>query len=116
MRKTSLLYFTILLISQLNFIKNEGCEKSNPSNEKECHNRPAGEGNYKCCYVEEEWKGGKEISCGAVTKKEYDNIDDLIDKYEDLLEAAGYKDPDISVDCSSKYLLISLLSLILLFI
>ena len=116
MRKTLFFYFAILFISQLNFIKNEGCQKSNPSSKKECHNRPAGDGYYKCCYVEEKWKGGSEISCGAVTKKEYDDIEDLIDKYEDLAESIGIKDPDISVDCSSKYLLISLLSLILLFI
>ena len=67
-------------------------------------------------YVEMEWDGGSSTSCGFVTKDEYDDIDDYIDKSEELSEAAGLSDVDISIDCGSNYLLISLLLLFLLFL
>ena len=47
MKKIFFFYFIILLASQFNFIKNDDCDKDNPSGVEECERRPAGDGNYK---------------------------------------------------------------------
>ena len=59
---------------------------------------------YRCCYIE--YSGGQ--NCEAVTKVQYDDIDKIIDVYE----SAGYDDVDI--DYGSKYIINSLLAIILI--
>ena len=61
-------------------------------------------GDYRCCFLE--FSGGQ--CCQSVTKGEYDEIDDFID----ALESGGLDDVDI--DCGSKYIISSLLALILI--
>ena len=85
-----------------------------PSKAEDCNNRDLESGEYRCCFIEADVKGiGETKYCGAVTKEQYDDIDDFIDK----VEKAG-KDTveDYSIDCGSNYIVISILSLILLFI
>ena len=85
-----------------------------PTKAEDCNNRELDSGEYRCCFVEYEVKGfGEMKACGAVTKEQYDDIDDYIDKNEDLL---GDTVEDFSIDCGSNYIVISILSLILLFI
>ena len=85
-----------------------------PSKAEDCNNRELASGEYRCCFVEAEVKGiGETKYCGAVTKEQYDDIDDYFDKYEDQL---GDIYEDFSIDCGSNYIVISILSLILLFI
>ena len=111
MKNTLFLTFAILLVLQFNFVTND-CEGS-ASKVEDCQSKTLGTGQYKCCLYEVEYDGGSGSGCVGVTKEEYDNIDDYIDKAE---ENSEYADPDIDIDCSSNYLLISLLSLILLFL
>ena len=49
--------------------------------------------------------------CVPVTKDQYDEIDDAIDEYEGQ---PGYE--DVSIDCEANYIMISLISLVLLFL
>ena len=85
-----------------------------PSKAEDCNNRELDSGEYRCCFIEYELKGfGEMKACGAVTKEQYDDIGDYIDKAE---KAAGDTVEDFSIDCGSNYIVISILSLILLFI
>jgi hypothetical protein len=68
---------------------------------------PSGNEYYRCCYFE----SGQTKMCLPVTKDQYDDIDDAIDKYEDQ---PGYE--EVSIDCGANYIMISLISLILLFL
>ena len=69
------------------------------------------EGGYRCCFVKAKSDDGNFEGCITVTKAQYDDIDDAIKDYEKNAEA----DID-SLDCGSNYIIISLLSLILLFL
>ena len=111
MKNTLFLAFVLLTAFQFNFAAND-CDGSANSVE-ECQSKTLGDGEYKCCLYEAEWDGGSDSGCESVTKEQYDDIDDFIDKLEDSAEVEDY---DLSIDCSSNYLLISLLSLILLFL
>ena len=79
-------------------------------NADECNKINPGDGFYRCCFIKGKFKGESGESCTSVTKAQYDDIDDAIEAYE----KAGY-DID-SLDCGSNYIIISLLSLILLFL
>lgn len=85
-----------------------------PSKAEDCNNRELDSGEYRCCFIEIEVKGKEKTKyCGPITKEQYDDIDDYIDKAED---DAGDTVEDFSIDCGSNYIVISILSLILLFI
>ena len=109
MKNTLFLTFAILLVLQFNFVTNS-CS-GDASNVEDCQKMTLGTGEYKCCLWEAEYDGGSGSVCMGVTKEQYDDIDDFIDKMEEAAEEADY---DLDIDCSSNYLLISLLSLILL--
>ena len=109
MKNTLFLTFAILLVLQFNFVTNS-CS-GDASSVEDCQSKTLGTGQYKCCFGEGEWDGGSGSGCIPLTKDQYDNIDDYIDKAE---ENAGVDDYELDIDCSSNYLLISLLSLILL--
>ena len=111
MKNTLFLTFAILLVLQFNFVTND-CDGS-ASKVEDCQSKTLGTGEYKCCFFEAERDGGSSSGCVGVTKEDYDDIDDYIDKAE---ENSGLPDADLDIDCSSNYLLISLLSLILLFL
>ena len=118
MKKALFLLIAVLLLAKFNCDEEEeycGDEEYEPKNVDDCQklklpNDEEGE-NYKhCCFLEAKFKGVKGKSCIPLTQKQYDDIDDFIDKGED----AGYS--DVSLDCGSNYIMVSLLSLILLFL
>ena len=109
MKNTLFLTFAILLVLQFNFVTND-CDGS-ASSVEDCQKMTLGTGEYKCCLFEAEYDGGSGSYCSGLSQDEYDNIDDYIDKAE---ENAGLADYELDIDCSSNYLIISLLSLILL--
>ena len=71
---------------------------------------------YKCCFAEGKGNGQTEKNCWPVTKGEYDEIKDFIKTLESEAKKDAGFDVEYSVDCSSNYIIISLLSLILLFL
>ena len=110
--KTLYVLLVLTLIAQC--LSTKCVDLTQPSKAEDCNNRELDSGVYRCCFIEVEIKGfGKNKYCGAVTKEEYDDIDDYIDKAE---KAAGDTVEDFSIDCGSNYIVISILSLILLFI
>jgi len=110
--KTLYVLLVLTLIAQCLSTKCE--DGTQPSKAEDCNNRELDSGEYRCCFIEYEMKGfGKIKACGAVTKEQYDDIDDYIDDSENQ---AGDIVEDFSIDCGSNYIVISILSLILLFI
>ena len=81
-----------------------------------CNSLQVDTGDYRCCFVE--YSGGKD--CRSLSKEEYDDIDrslskeeyDDIDRAIDAAEGEGWDDVDI--DCGSKYIISSLLTVILI--
>ena len=116
MRKTLFLLSAIL---PMLYSLQEGdmCEeKENPKSKSDCNDRKIDEEYYKCCYVKYSMKlnGEKEDGekCEAITKANYDRINDYISDEEKDGRDVEY---DIKkYDCNSTYLLISIMSLIIL--
>lgn len=107
--KTLYVLLVLTLIAQCLSTKCVGAPQ--PSKAEDCNNRELDSGEYRCCLVEYEMKGTEIKACYPITKEQYDDIDDYADDYEDK---AGVE--DFSIDCGSNYIVISILSLILLFI
>ena len=84
---------------------------------EDCNNRELDSGEYyRCCFIEAEMKGVESKTCLPLSKEEYDDIGDYIDKSEKAAKDMGVDVEDYSIDCGSNYIVISILSLILLFI
>lgn len=64
----------------------------------------------KCCYIY--YSKEKEGACTAITKKQYDNIKKYVQRseYKDL---NFYYEGDLRIDCSSFFMKIGLLSVVL---
>ena len=109
--KTLYVLLVLTLIAQCLSTKCVGAPQ--PSKAEDCNNRELDSGYYRCCFVEFEMKGIETKGCTPLTKEQYDDIDDYIDKAKDDAEVTV---EDFSIDCGSNYIVISILSLILLFI
>ena len=83
------------------------CKGPGKKNADECNKIAADEGDYRCCYYDI----GNAKGCTSISKADYDKIDDFIEK----IEKEESLDVE-SLDCGSNYIIISLLSLILLFL
>ena len=105
MKKILYLIFVSLII------KISNVNHCNASKAEECKNLDPGKGNH-CCFVEFEFASNIYKFCHFLTEADYDYIKDYINMVEDDFET----DIDISIDCSSNYIIISLLTLILLFL
>ena len=78
----------------------------------DCHNRelvPEGLF-YRCCYAEGTYKKKTAKICVPVDKETYDDIENYVKEQKNK----GYD--SFSIDCGSSYIVISLLSIILLFL
>ena len=104
MNKIFYLLLIALIVCSIKCV--DTCDDDNSSNPSVdyCNSLRLADGDYRCCFLE--FSGGQ--CCQSVTKGEYDEIDDYID----LLESGGLDDVDI--DCGSKYIISSLLALILI--
>ena len=106
--KTLYALLIILLFAQ---IICDGCDGTVKKNADECNKINPAEGFYRCCFIKGKLDGRNWEGCTSITKAQYDDIDDAIEAYEKEWGA----DID-SLDCGSNYIIISLLSLILLFL
>ena len=123
MKNAVCLLLAILFISQFNCEPADYCDGHSGSSADECqkyklYEEEDEDGNpYKyCCYAEAEADGKTKKECIALTQKDYDEIGDYIDNLEKFAKDYANVDADYSVDCNSNYIVISLLSLILLFL
>ena len=71
------------------------------------------DGEAYCCFIKYKYEGVKLESCIPVTQGQYDDIKGFIKTLENSDEMDL---DDVSVDCGSNYIIISLFSLILLFL
>jgi len=109
--------YALLIILLLSINKTEKCQGSEPTQASSCHSRDKTGNEFRCCYVNQKYylmgtlEKGK--FCQAVTKSEFDNINDLVKSLKAGVEKMGGIFEIFEIDCSSNYLYISLLSLII---
>ena len=108
--KTLYALLIVLLFAQI-ICDDDICNFAQRNNADECNKIGPDEGGYRCCFVKGKFGGRSWEGCTSVTKEQYDKIDDAIKE----LEKQDDTDVD-SLDCGSNYIIISLLSLILLFL
>ena len=92
----------------------EGDEELSRIREKsDCNKRALSEeevrnGGYRCCFMKQKVStltfSGKIYSCLLVTSAEFDNIKNIVEKYEDVRGTN-----DVSINCKSTYLQFGLL-------
>ena len=116
MKKTLFLLLVILLIS---YSYQSECEdKKSAKKAKDCKDLKVDDGMYKCCYVkaEGEYNGKKEKGeyCEEIDETNYNRIKDYIKDREDGAKKFDSKLDIKKFDCSSNYLLFSIMSLIIL--
>lgn len=104
MNKISYFLLLALIICYIKCDDSE-CNGQTGNNADECNALKKSGDYYKCCFAESSL--GK--FCVGVTEAEYDDIDEYIDNAED---DEGIK--DLEIDCGSKYIIFSLLSLIII--
>ena len=104
MKKALYLLFAILLLAKLNSADKCFDDESKLS----CDKREL-DGFYRCCKMEFKFEGTKSEDCIPVTKDQYKKIKDFIKEYKNKAETEV---EDVEIDCSSNYMIISLLTLI----
>ena len=107
----------ILLVSISSALKCNSTDVE-PEQAKECNIRDKSIDNMeRCCYVYQKYflMGGLEKGkfCTPLTKIEFENIKDVIKSYKDAIEKLGGIIDTFEIDCSSNYIYISLLSLMI---
>ncbi len=110
--------YALLIILLLSLYKAETCTASTkPSKASECNSRTLETNQYRCCYLYMKATvmsvTSENKKCLPVTQAEYDNIKEVISKSKEMAEKTGVKVDKIDIDCSSSYLYISLLALII---
>ena len=122
MKKTLFLILVILLLSkfysQVDYTESDCLKKEGAKKKKDCNGLGVSKYAYKCCYVKIEGslegESLDEEGCTEIDKESYDKIKDLIEEREKYYKDKGGKYDVKKFDCSSNYLLISIMSLILL--
>ena len=110
--------YALLIILLLSLYKAETClATTKPSKASECNSRTLETNQYKCCYLYMKATvmsiTSENQKCLPVTQTEYLNIKQVITTTKEMAEKTGVKIDKIDIDCSSSYLYISLLALII---
>ena len=82
----------------------------NGSSKKDCNSRDIRASDYRCCYYYYQLAGREYKECVPISKVEYDDFETFLKFYEKVKKAAD----KFSFDCSSNYIIISMLWLVLL--
>ena len=110
--------YTLLIIILVSIYKAENCTASEPTQANDCHKREQDTGDFRCCYAVEKYTFmGNYVdkkSCTSLSKDEFDNVKLLIKSLKQGIEKMGGKFEIYEIDCSSNYLYISLLSLMII--
>ena len=106
--------FQIILITTLVICIHNTCLKTEEpaTSNTECHNRPLSDGEKAggaayCCYFDYLDGNHEDKSCIPFNQNQYDNMEDTIKAFENLMEVKI-----LSIDCKSSYLQIGLLGLL----
>ena len=115
MKALYLVLFALLLSLYNSRDCNDLAEKAS-----ECHDATVPSGYYKCCYVtlklKKKGSSSETYRCGLVDEKTYNDIKKYVEEAEKRYKDEKYDDVTVKIDCDSKYIIYSLLSLILLFL
>ncbi len=85
---------------------------TSPSKAKDCNEAEPGQGYHKCCYLNGKLKGqNEEKLCIPLKKEEYDDIKNYISNKKK--EAGEGNVEKLDIDCNSKYLVHSVILLLL---
>ena len=109
--------YTLLLILLISQYKSESCDSQTaPTTVKDCKERDAGKKKHKCCKMNYLFTNGTDRTyCQPLIKDEYEKIIEYL--RNDVINNGGEeKVENANIDCSSGYVVVSILSLILLFI
>ena len=110
--------YALLIILLLSLYKAETClSTTKPSKASECNSRTLETNQYRCCFLYMKATvmsiTSENQKCLPVTQTEYLNIKQVITTTKEMAEKTGVKIDKIDIDCSSSYLYISLLALII---
>ena len=109
--------YALLIFLLVSRYKAEKCKGSTPTIPSDCYNREKNAGDVRCCYVYEKYTfiGSfvDQKSCFSLSQDEFDNINLMIKSLKQGVEKMGGKFEAYDIDCSSNYLYISLLLLII---
>ena len=108
----------LLIILLVSLYKGESCTLGNrPSKPTDCHNREFDKIYYKCCYlhtiITSDYKA-ESITCQTLDEYNFKHIEDFVKLQKELYAQGGHKVELYDINCSSSYLYISLLLLMLL--
>jgi len=111
--------YALLILLLLSIYKAEDCDTTKTvEKDTDCTGLNPGPNSYRCCYSYLKGTiGGKDTEqkqCLPIVKKDWDSIKDFVKKGKETSEAAGNKISKYEINCSSNYLYISLLSLVLI--
>ena len=94
------------------------CKSTVPTQAKDCYNLPVDSNEYKCCYSHKIYthkgKFHSDTLCDATNFEDYNNMVNKVKSEIGHIKSEGGIIEVYEVDCSSNYLYISLLSLIVL--
>ena len=109
------LYF-LLLALLLSQTFSRSCSGS-ATEASECHNAEKATTAYRCCYLDQKYTlGGQSFEdkkCSPVTETEYLNIKTIVEAAETAAKAIGATGISIKINCDSKYLVSSILTLLI---
>ena len=114
MKTIGLLLFALLFSQSLSYY----CQVNDPATSKSyCKKSTLGYGIYTCCYVEKKYSIGEsnkeENVCYPVKEEEYKDIKSVVSSIEYNIKASDATNVKVNIDCASKYLVASILSLLL---
>ena len=111
--------YLILFALLLSLYNSRDC-KDYAEKASECHDATVPSGFYKCCYSYQKLKkkgySSEESRCVPIDEKTYNDIKKFIEDGEKAAKDQGYDEVTGKIDCSSNYIIYSLVSLILLFL
>ena len=108
----------LLIILLVSIYKAKNCTATLPTQASDCHNSEKTiENQYRCCYVYQKYffmgTLKKGYSCHPLTKIEFENIKEVIKSFKEGVEKMGGIYETLDIQCTSNYLYISLLSLMI---
>ena len=108
---------SLIIILLVSLYKAQNCTSVSPTQVSDCTNLKADPGEFKCCYRFEKFifmdNYVDKKSCTSLSKEEFDKVDLLIKSAKQYIEKTGGKFENYNIDCSSNYLYISLILLII---
>ena len=111
-------FYFVLALTLLAMTYSRDCDEGQAEKAKDCNEANFDKTQYhRCCFVDSKGtKDGQDINlkiCKPISKADFDKIKETVEKLEKQMEDENYKSVKVKIDCSSNYIVLSTLSLIL---